>query len=304
LRNADKDSLTFCLFFVIFGRSFFTETIKIAKSKKDDDIRKTNWKLFPIAFVLSSIIVLAVMSTITNLSTDDTLKVPTFIFYTVLNCLFFFFISSWPIFISYCLAKGLRHFTSSNYDRFKEIFAVTTLIYSLLAALGVFSFYELIDFIKGTILVAAIVTFWTFLIPIIMPIIQPKKLIRLALFCMLIGTLSIASYSVDYLRKRAIAFKSGKIENISSGYARRKVKQVSKSCFEGYNSTPFLSLFFKYGLHRKGTNIYEFCDCVAEAIVLNESTSNIELIIEDFNNVELIGETKFIEYLTPCIPKD
>ncbi len=284
VREADKDALTFSLFFIIFGYSLIPEVIKIVKSEREDQLRKVKWKLFPIAFVISSTITMLVISHLFHMDGTEKYKAFSFIFVSVIFLIFYSTVGFFPIFISYVISTFINYISNQSKNRIKEILSIVLLLSSAYFSFFLLTTSSLFEYFKATIYVTCIVTFLVVLIPLLMPIIQPEKLVRFAIFCLMICGVAYASYTIEFFKQRAIAEKDGHIKDTNSAFATNLKDKIDTNC---------ASAFFKLKNDEKGGAlifsviplftgktendiINDMCPCIAAEIVKNEKLELIE----------------------------
>ncbi len=281
VREADKDGLTFSLFFLIFGYSLIPTIIKIINSDGENRIRKVNWKLFPIAFVISSMLTMLVITHHFHLDGTEKFKALSFVFASVIFFIFYFIVGFFPIFISYILDRVIQHFSTKN--RLKEIFSIIVFLSSAYVSLTLLSSSAIFEYFKATVYVTSVVIFLVVLIPLLMPIIQPEKLIKLAIISLIICGVAYTSYSIEFFKQRAIAEKDGYIKDISSSYAIYLKQRIDTNCasffFSKKNSKGGES-FFSLSAAFLGITLEDFvhntCPCIAKEIIKREKIEIIE----------------------------
>lgn len=308
VRDADKDALTFSLFFVIFGYSLIPKTIKVIKSDGGSLIRDINWKIFPIAFVISSTITMLVISHLFNLSGAEKYKTLSFVFSSTLFLFFYLIVGFVPIFISYVLSTVAQIFIRQRKNRLKEFASIIILLFSAYLSLSLMTTSSIFEYFKATVYVTCLVVFLVVLIPLLMPIIQPEKLVKLALLSLVICAVAYASYTIEYFKQRAIAERDGYIKDVNSSYAIDLKNRIDTNCssliLNMKNDDKIGSLILAVSGLMQGKTEADFvnktCPCFASEIVKNEKTVLIERLAFKSEFEEFLGEVSSSDIFNVC----
>ncbi len=278
VREADKDGLTFCLFLAIFGASLIPKVINIFKSDIENPEREVNWKAFPIAFTISSIITFLVISYIFHMDGSEKFKAFSFIFSIVIFLILYTIIGFFPIIVSYTISYSLKNVSKFRKNCFKEVYSVFLFLTSIYISVLLLSGTAFLDYFKATVYVTSVVVFFVLFIPLLMPIIQPEKLFKLAVFSCLICVVSYSSYTLEFFKQRSIAINDGYIKNINTAYAANMKNKVDTSCssmmMKAKNDTFGAMIFGMVGM--TDLDMYEFCLCSAKEIVKTQKVDLIE----------------------------
>lgn len=284
VREADKDALTFSLFFIIFGYSLIPEVRKITNSNNGDKRRKVKWKLFPIAFVISSTITMLVISHLFHLDGTEKYKAFSFVFTSVIFLIFYSIAGFVPIFISYAISTAINYFSNQKKDRTKETLTIILFLSSVYFSFTLFTTSFLFEYFKATIYVTCTVAFLVILIPLLMPIIQPDKLIKLAIFCLMICGVAYASYTIEFFKQRAIAENDGHIKDTNSAFSNHLKNKIDTNCASYFvklkndekGGALIFSVITLFSGKTEADIINDTCPCIAAEIIKNEKLELIE----------------------------
>lgn len=308
VREADKDALTFSLFFIVFGYSLIPEVRKITISNSEDKSRKVKWKLFPIAFVISSTITMLVISHLFHFDGTEKYKAFSFVFSSVIFLIFYSVVGFVPIFFSYAISTSINYFSSHKKDRTKEIFAIILLISSVYFSFSLFTASFLFEYFKATIYVTCAVAFLVILIPLLMPIVQPDKLIRLAIFCLMICGVAYASYTIEFFKQRAIAENDGYIKDTNNAFSIHLKNKIDTNCASYFvklkndenGGELIFSVITLFSGKTEADIINDTCPCIAEEIIKNEKLDLIEKFSMKSEFEKALGDISSFDMFDVC----
>lgn len=296
LNDADKDGLTVCIFLAIYGASTIPRYIRIVKSEKNSQLRSMDWRLFPIACVISAFMVSIIASTVTEGSVySDEASVSMHlqaIFFLVIMSIIYLVFSFVPILLSYVLSYILHLFTRNNF--FKIVAPIIILIYAILWSSWIPENAKEIS-LMGTFWVIVVVTFVVVFISLVVPIIQPMKLVNMLAISLIIGAIAAASYYVDYFKNNS------NIPGFSTTATSKKdAGLVSASCRKSFGMVFLIVSAAK----AKGwpDDPLTICDCFGEQIVQNEPKSVIAEFYESFDKYKEFSPERQAVYYKSCMP--
>lgn len=297
LEDPDKDGLTFCLFFLIFGLSAFPAYYRTLRSASDSPLRKVNWPLFPIASFVSMCMVSIVASSVTDgsvLSREASASAPLqIVVFLVLCAVIYLCVAIIPLFFAYVIAYVSSVF--KKHGTFKIIFPLVIFLYAVSWAVLISGHTADINLMSSrtvTVLVTMICLFF----PLWMPVAQPEKLIKMLGLFLLIGAIASGSYWLDYVRFQA------SVPLISVSDADKKdIALLSDSCRKNPNARLLLFLASTAG---KGwqQDPMRVCDCLGAQIKTGESDAMVKTLQTDFSKFVEMDSEKQGNYIVACVP--
>ncbi len=296
LNDPDKDGLTLALFFFIFGSSSLPTFYKIICSDSDDEIRKVNWALFPIASFVSMAMVSLVVSSTTGgsvYSADSQMSLPAqVIMFFVIMSLIYFLVAFIPNFSTYVLSYLFRLLGLKNY--FIIISPVVFIVYVAWWATWIPEQSEDLNLMSSMWVTTIVVSLCLF-IPMWIPIVEPKKLIKLLLVTILISAIAFVSLGLDYLKVHASI----------PGYSFSEEKKSQTQTLSNMCKKNLGAIFLLISASQKMNwqhGALKPCDCLASEMVKSESDEAISKLSKDFGEFMNFSDESKDYYLSRCIP--
>ena len=296
LNNADKDGLTFALFFLLFGLSALPRFIRVLKAKADDDIRKVYWPLFPIASLVSMAMVSLVASSTTaggvySDTAQISLTTQAIVFFVIM-ALIYFLVAFVPTMTTYIIGFVLTRLGRKHY-----YIVISPFIFAAYVACWAAWIPDNAGQINimSSAWVTTIVVSLCLFIPLWMPIIDPKKLIKLFLVSMLIGIIAFLSWGLDTLKIKA----SIPIYSLNKD-EKAQMQTLEKAC-----KGNFVAVFLLMSASQKMNwqqDPMKPCECIAAELVKNNDADHVQQITKDFSQFAKLSEQSMEYYLSRCIP--
>lgn len=296
LNDSDKDGLTLALFFLIFGLSSIPTFIKVIRSKSHDGLRKVNWAIFPIASFVSMVMVsLVASSTTAGSSYSNETQLALFgqvIVFFVIMAMIYFLVAFIPTFTTYLFSYILARFDRKNY--FKVISPIIFAIYVALWATWIPQHAGSLNLMSSKWVTVIVVSICLF-IPMWIPIVDPKKLIKLMLVTVLISVVAFLSLGLEHLKTNA------SIPGYSFSQEQKSRKlAITEKCKKNLGAVFLLAAAARELEWQHGA--LKPCECFASELIQNESEETIMKLSHDFSEFMNLSEDSIEYYISRCVP--
>jgi len=216
-----------------------------------------------------------------------------FILFLILFYLIFGIFNFIPLSFSYLIDLFYQRILKKPFSNFKLCFNFMLYGFAIL-----FSWWAIINGVADEISlygwIAGLVFVVTFAVPMMVPIMQPKKMLRLAVYFLVLCFIGFGSYWIQYYKSKMQVERDGRV-NYENSYAITLKKDLRKSC---ENSLDDVIDFAR--LVRPQLDAEELCKCLSDKIVGSASLDSILALTENFDNEEIFIEEQLEVYAEEC----
>ena len=214
------------------------------------------------------------------------------IFFMVIMSLIYLAFSFVPILLGYICSYVLHILGRPNF--FKIVTPVIVLVYAIIWSNWIPGSAKEIS-LMGTLWVIGVVSFVCVFVSLVLPVIQPIKLVNMLGVSLLIGGIATASYQLDKFKNNS------NIPGFSATAANKKdAEAVSASCKKSLGMVFLIVSVAK----EKGwpEDPLTICDCFGEQIVNNEPQNVVSEFYESFDKYTEFSPEKQGGYYKSCMP--